>query len=134
MNDNIRVYEEPSLKGRITIGRQVGYSKEVYCREQLIALLCKAQKALSKETDIKLSARLSEGAIIFAGQNEPCFILDFINYPKFPVTPKEMKQGVTFIAKKLLQSCHQNRIVAEFNDQTIMLDLSDEFDPGIELD
>lgn len=131
ITDNIREYEKPSINGRITIGRRIGYSRKMYGRKHLVENLFAAQTALSKSKGITLSARLTKGSILLAGQDEPCFILDFINYPRFPVTPEQMKAGVLFIARTLLQYCQQNRIVVELDDKTRMLDLTDEIDPGI---
>ena len=70
---------------------------------------------------------------MFLGQDEPSVTLSFINYPKFPVKEDAFKKGVSFIAEELIRELKQNRTVIVFNNETLMLEKSDEIDKNIDL-
>lgn len=131
--DSIRIHDVSSLKATITIGRKRGYSEDLIPVSDFYTVLSDLQLELKKTLDIALSARVTESTIIFAGQNEPCLVITFINYPKFPITHQKLKEGAIFIAKHLMTLLKQRRIVVEFQDQTLMLDVNDDIDPKINL-
>jgi hypothetical protein len=68
---------------KITLGTQVGYSKEIISEDDLISYLQYYKDTLIKEKDLFLSACLTECKIILSGQIEPHYQLSFINYPRF---------------------------------------------------
>lgn len=123
------------LDFRITynIGLNKGYSDEAWSQEELKSKLSKAQHKLKDNHNILLSAKVTLCDIVFLGQDEPSVTLSFINYPKFPVTEDSFKKGVSFIAEELMIELKQNRIVIVFDDETLMLEKSDEIDKNIDL-
>lgn len=123
----------PTLKAEITIGLNKEYSDETWSIEELKSKLFKVQHKLKEEHEILLSTKVNLCDIVFLGQDEPSVTLSFINYPKFPITEDLFKKGVSFIAEELMIELKQNRIVIVFDDETLMLEKSDEIDKNIDL-
>ena len=84
----------PTFTATVTVGMQLGYSKQLYQKSQLIALLQKFQQQQITERKVFLSTCVSECEIVLSGQVEPHLKLDFINYPKFPLEEKQFKEEV----------------------------------------
>ena len=98
----------------------------------MIKAIQQYQNSLISERDIYLSVNVSECEIVLSGQNEPHLNLAFINYPRFEMTPEELKKEVLSISEYLMDEFRQNRIVIVFNDETVMLENNSEVDPRIE--
>jgi hypothetical protein len=62
---------------------------------------------------------------------EPHVQLRFINYPRKVLTPGKFRASVEHVATELMHQFEQNRIVIEFPDEMLMLERSDEMDPGV---
>ena len=123
----------PAFKADITIGLHKGYSDSLWSLNELKTSLNKAQKLLKESKEILLSAKVTLCDIVFLGQDEPSVTISFINYPKFPIEKESFKEGVEFIARTILDDLKQNRIVIVFDDETTMLEQSDEIDKNIKL-
>ena len=115
----------------ITLGLEIGYSKEHYNKEYLINELQKYQKQRIDEAIIYLSASISECNIVLSGQNEKHIKLEFINYPKFPLEVEVFKNEIIKLGSHLLNKMQQNRTVIVFPDETIMLEVDEGIDPRI---
>ena len=115
----------------ITIGLEIGYTKENYSKEYLINELQEYQKKRIDEASIYLSASVSECNIVLSGQDEKHLKLEFINYPKFPMDVEVFKKEITKLASYLLNKVKQNRTVIVFPDETIMLEIDGAIDPRI---
>lgn len=63
---------------------------------------------------------------IYTKGREPGVIVGFINYPRFPSTPEEIKLRALDLSQILLRECHQMRLSIVFPDETIMLSNMDE--------
>jgi len=74
---------------------------------------------------------VSECSIVLSGQKEPHLKLEFINYPKFPLTTKVFKKEIVDLGAYLLDKMQQNRTVVVFTDETIMLELDEAIDTRI---
>ena len=123
--------EVKPMKAEITIGLNKHYTKEKNTLSEVTTELSSAQTRLNKELNIQLSAKVTPCKIVFAGQDEESVTLSFINYPKFPIKEEEFYRGVEFIARQLMASLEQNRIVIEYVDKTVMFERSEEIDPNI---
>ena len=123
----------PTFKADITIGLHKGYSDAQWSLNEFKTSLVKAQKLLKESKGMLLSAKVTLCDIVFLGQDEPSLTISFINYPKFPIEREAFKEGVEFIARMLLDDLKQNRIVIVFDDETMMLEKSDEIDRNIDL-
>jgi hypothetical protein len=66
-----------------------------------------------------------------SGQIEPHIILNFINYPKFPVKIEILKKEVEELTKQLMIEFKQNRTIIEYLDETLMLEQTEDIDPRI---
>ncbi len=115
----------------ITIGLEVGYSKELYSKDYALKELQSYQRKRITEANIYLSASVSECSIVLSGQNESHLKLEFINYPKFPLDVEVFKNEISALAKHLLKKLKQNRIVIVFSDETIMLEQNETIDSRI---
>lgn len=115
----------------ITIGLEIGYTKENYNKEHLINELQEYQKKRIEEANIYLSASVSECNIVLSGQNEKHIKLEFINYPKFPLEVDMFKKEIIKLGSHLLNKMKQNRTVIVFSDETIMLEVDEAIDPRI---
>jgi len=115
----------------ITLGLEIGYSKELYKKEYLIQTLQEYQRQRIDEASIYLSASISECIIVLGGQEEKHIKLEFINYPKFPLDVEVFKQEIIELGTHFLKEMQQNRTVIVFTDETIMLEIDAAIDPRI---
>jgi hypothetical protein len=115
----------------ITIGLEIGYTREHYSKEYLINELQEYQKKRIDESGVYLSASVSECIIVLSGQVEKHLKLEFINYPKFPLEVEVFKKEVVKLGSYLLYKIQQNRTVIVFSDETIMLEIDEAIDPRI---
>jgi hypothetical protein len=115
----------------ITLGLEIGYSKELYKKEYLVQTLQEYQRQRIDEASIYLSASISECTIVLGGQEEKHIKLEFINYPKFPLDVEVFKQEIIELGTHFLKEMQQNRTVIVFTDETIMLEIDATIDPRI---
>jgi hypothetical protein len=115
----------------ITLGLEIGYSKELYKKEYLIHTLQEYQRQRIDEASIYLSASITECIIVLGGQEEKHIKLEFINYPKFPLEVEVFKEEVIKLGAHFLKEMQQNRTVIVFTDETIMLEIDEAIDPRI---
>ncbi len=120
-----------TFQASIFIGLEYGYSQKQIDENLVIESLSELQKQLSKEKDIYLSASVSKTVIVLNNQKEPHLKIDFINYPKFPLSEEILKDEVLIFGKELMKQFEQNRIIIIFTDETVMLEQSNEIDPRI---
>ena len=121
----------PSFSATITIGLRKEYSEQIIDKSAIISYLQSYQEKLIKEKDIYLSASVTECNIVLSSQDEPHLRLGFINYPKFPLDIIVLKNEIENLAKHMMAVCEQNRVVLEFDDETVMFEFSDKIDPRI---
>ncbi len=120
-----------TFQASIFIGLEIGYTQKKINKNLVIELLSELQKQLSKEKDIYLSASVSKTVIVLNNHKEQHLKIDFINYPKFPLSEEIFKDEVLIIGKELMKQFEQNRIIIIFTDETVMLEASEELDPRI---
>lgn len=120
-----------SFFSTIVIGLNKGYSDENFTKPDLIGFLQEYQRSRIHESKVFLSAAVSECEIVLNYQVEPHIKLDFINYPKFPLSFDIFKHEIEKCACYLMDKMEQNRIVIAFNDETVMLEKSSQVDPGV---
>jgi hypothetical protein len=120
-----------TFTGVITLGLEIGYSKEFYNKDFLIQTLQGYQKQRINEANIYLSASVSECSIVLSGQEEKHVKFEFINYPKFPLEVEVFKKEITKLGAHLLNVMKQNRTVIVFTDETVMLEIDEAIDPRI---
>lgn len=80
-----------------------------------------------------LSAKVSLCEIICLGQEEPSATIEFIQYPKFIYEEELLKASIIFFTERVQQALEQNRTVIVFDDETIMLEKTNNIDPNINL-
>tara|TARA_R110002033_G_scaffold142475_3_gene180790 strand:- start:622 stop:1005 length:384 start_codon:yes stop_codon:yes gene_type:complete len=127
----MNIEKTKTFQATINIGLEVGYTNNVYDKEQLIKELQAYQEQKINNDNVYLSASVIECNIVLNGQNEKHLKLEFINYPKFVLAIEEFKAEVFSLAKYLLMKMKQNRTVVVFTDETIMLEINKEIDPKI---
>ena len=118
-------------KATLLIGLQRGYTNELIEEEMVLDELKKHQDMLIKTEGIYLSANCFLSKIVLSGQQEQHLNLQFINYPKFPLSLETFKTSVEIVAESLMNKFEQNRIVIQFHDANVMLENGDDIDPNI---
>jgi len=116
---------------RVSFGLNRHYSDELLLKEDVIKAIQAYQAKLISERDIYLSVSISDALIVLRNQKEPHLILNFINYPRFPLNHSELKQEIENLVKHLMAMFSQNRVVIEFHDETVMFERSKDIDPRI---
>lgn len=107
------------------------YTEELLLKEDVIEEIQAHQAKLINEKEIYLSVSISDALIVLNNQKEPHLILNFINYPRFPLNDADLKSEIENLVKHLMAIFSQNRVVIEFDDETVMLDKSSDIDPRI---
>ena len=120
-----------TFQASIFIGLEIGYTQKKINKNLVIESLSELQKQLSKEKDIYFSASVSKTVIVLNNHKEQHLKIDFINYPKFPISEEIFKDEVLHFGKELMKQFEQNRILIIYTDQTVMLEASEELDPRI---
>lgn len=120
-----------TYNGSITMGLQKGYTDDLISKKDFIGYLQDYQKSRASISQVFLSASVTECDIVLNDQVEPHLRLDFINYPKFPLSYSVFKQEIIDCVAYMMEKMEQNRIVIVFNDETIMLENSEQVDPRV---
>lgn len=120
-----------TFQASIFIGLEYGYTQKQINENLVIESLSELQKQLSAEKNIFLSASVSKTNIVLNDQNEQHLKIDFINYPKFPLSEEIFKDEVLHFGKELMKQFEQNRILIIYTDETVMFEQSEEIDPRI---
>ena len=133
MNQLMKIKETKikTFQASIFVGLEYGYSQKLIKENSVIESLSELQKQLSKNKNVFMSASVSNTTIILNNQKEPHLKIDFINYPKFPLSEEIFKDEVLHFGKELMKQFEQNRILIIYTDQTVMLEQSEETDPRI---
>ena len=121
----------PKWSACITIGMQKGYTVERISLKEIKSYLQEIQEIQIKREQLYLSANVLLSDIVLSGLDEPHVNFNFINYPRFPATEAQLKNGVLEIARYLMHKMEQNRIVITFDKEIIMLEKSSEIDKSI---
>lgn len=131
MSMEIKETKIKTFQASIFIGLEIGYTQKPIDENLVIRSLSELQKQLSKHKNLFLSAAVSKTVIVLNDQKEPHLKIDFVNYPKFPLEVNIIKDEVISLAKHLMKEFEQNRVLVVANDETIMLEISEEIDPRI---
>lgn len=123
----------PTFRATINIGLQVGYTSQKLSKADIIDYIQSYQRQLIHKSKIYLSASVTDCDIVLDEQIEPHLKLEFINYPRFPLSINVLKSKVTELAGNLMSYFHQNRIAIVFSDETLMLEGDSNIDPRISL-
>lgn len=120
-----------TFQASVFIGLEYGYTQKQIDENLVIESLSELQKQLSKGKNTFLSASVSKTIIVLNNQQEQHLKIDFINYPKFPLSEEVFKEEVLHFGKELMKQFEQNRILIIYTDETVMLEQSDKIDPRI---
>ena len=119
------------FSAKVTLGLELGYTERLIEKTKIIQHIQKIQNDLIKSKNIFLSVSISDTNIVMGGQIEPHIILNFINYPKFPVKIEILKKEIEELTKQLMIEFKQNRTIIEYLDETLMLEQTEDIDPRI---
>lgn len=121
------------FSAKVTLGLEKGYTKEPIDKSLVLKFIQNYQDQLINDKGLLLSVSLSESTIVLSGQEEPHLNLNFINYPKFPLEDTVLKAEIENMIKSLMSEFHQNRVVIEYVDETVMLENLSKIDPRIKV-
>jgi len=104
-----------TYQATIYLGLTEGYGKVTHTSCEV--------KALCQEycNRVGLCITLTELDFIYKGGCEFGAAIGFINYPRFPSTPEDIKANALALAKELKQKMGQIRVSVVCSDETIML-------------
>ena len=122
-----------TFTAQAVIGFYKGYSTELITFQEFKNALFIGQQKTKKQFNVMLSTKITLCEIVFLGQEEPSITIDFIQYPKFPVEEKLMKNAIIYLIEFLMDTLFQNRTVIVFSDETICLENTEAIDPKIDL-
>ena len=128
---DIKKFSVPPFSAVITLGMNEGYTNKMITKETVIVCIQEYQDQRISESDIYLSVCISECEIVMSGQVEPHLKLHFINYPQFKLHESELIHEIENLAKYLMSELSQNRMVIEFDGETVMLERDSQIDPRI---
>lgn len=95
---------------RLFIGSRFGYVGKSFSKEELIGRL---RTYFAENPDAGLCVRVSELTFVAPGYIEDGFELAASNYPRFPLSHKEIDERMDKLAKFVLQDLQQRRISIE---------------------
>ena len=67
---------------------------------------------------VGLCVNISKSDYIYTMGEESGFVVEIINYPRFPDTPENIRDKAKNLAERLMESCCQGSYTIEFPDQT----------------
>jgi len=114
----------PKWSACITIGMIRGYTKERIELNEVKKHLKFIQEIQIKREQLYLSANVYLSDILLSGHDEPHVNLNFINYPRFPASDAQLKNGVLEIAEYLQIRLAQNRVLISFDNEITMLEVN----------
>lgn len=117
------------FQARVNFGLNRGYSEELIPKEDILRDIQIYQSKLLSQKNIHLSVSISDSLVVLLKQREPHLVLNFINYPRFPLEEPVIKSEIENIIQYLMSVFDQNRVVIEYRDETVMLEYSEEVDP-----
>ncbi|MBK8329309.1 MAG: hypothetical protein IPL09_07535 [Bacteroidetes bacterium] len=121
----------PKCTASLCIGMRKGYTDQSIELNEIKKILREIQEIQIKREQLYLSANVYLSAIVLSGHVEPHFNLSFIQYPRFPASEIQLRDGVLEIGAYLMDKLQQNRIVITFDNEIIMLENSREIDKKI---
>lgn len=118
---------------KLNIGLQKNYDNTYYAKSDYIQFLQEYQTKLITEKGIHLSAAVQEFELVYGNLVEKHLVLNFVNYPKFPLEINIFKKNINLLGKKMMEQFNQNRIMIEYPDETIVFEIDPKIDPKISL-
>lgn len=106
---------EPTYTATIYVGLKDRDTGIIYSMEM-------AEKVIQEYVDeIGLCVTITPMRYIYTNGSEPGFAVGFINYPRFPDTPENIKTKAITLAERLLNVFKQFKVSIVFSDKTVMI-------------
>lgn len=121
----------PPFSAKVTLGLERGYSGEAIDEQEVIRYIQELQDKQIREKSFYLSVSVSKCNIVLSGQYESHLILEFINYPRFPLDTDVLKKEIEWMTHQLMDKFEQNRTVIQYPDETVMFEKEKAIDPRI---
>lgn len=127
----MKITRHAPFSASINLGRKIGFDGRLLSEEEVKEFISAYQDQLISSKKVYLSVCISDCRILLGGLDEPHFRLGFINYPKFSLPLPDLKYEIEELARSLLTRFSQNRMVIEYMNETVMLEVTDEIDPAV---
>ena len=75
--------------------------------------------------EVGLCVTVTPTRYIYTNGGEPGCMIGFINYPRFPSTPDEIREKALALAGRLRAAFNQYKVSVVFPDETVMLESKD---------
>lgn len=108
--------EVTSYSAQIWVGLRVQYSELIHDIDE-VRDLC--DQYVNEE---KQCVTITETEFRYVDGWEPGVIVGFVNYPRYPMEPKEIKARALQLAEILMYGLDQYRVTVTFLDKTVMLE------------
>ena len=108
--------ELDSYNVQIWVGLRVGYTDTIHTMEE-VEKICDAYV-----NEVKDCVTITPTQFRYVDGNEPGVIVGYINYPRFPRTPKEITTRALALGEVLMYGLDQNRVSVTTPDKTYMLE------------
>jgi hypothetical protein len=112
----------PTYNAQIYVGLRHGYTGLITSFEFVESFIQKWADELGACVSV------TRTKFVYTKGNEPGIIVGFINYPRFPLEPKELESRVMELAQKLLIFCQQMNVSIVFPKNTLMISNQEEID------
>lgn len=131
--DTTKEIKHKTYTAKVNIGLKKNYDNTYYEKKEYIEYLQNYQSNLIKEQKIHLSATVQKFELVYGNLVEKHLVLNFVNYPKFPLEINIFKKNINLLAKKMMEQFDQNRIMIEYTDETIVFEKDETIAPKISL-
>jgi hypothetical protein len=111
-----KTIEVKTFQAQIWMGFKEGYDGPVHTMEEL--------KGICKEyvDNVKLCVTLNPTGFIYVNGDEPGAMIGLIQYPRFVITEKEIKEKAIELARIIMVAFKQFRCTVVTNDKTYLLE------------
>jgi hypothetical protein len=111
-----KAIEVKTFEAKIWMGLMEGYDGPVH------NILEAQEICMNYVNDVKLCVTLSPTKFIYVNGNEPGVVIGLIQYPRFRISEKEIKEKAIELARIMMVEFKQFRCTVVTTDQTYMLE------------
>lgn len=110
------IKELPTFSAKIFLGLEEGYGGIVHTLDE-VRLFCQ------NHCDVfQVGLNIQQVEFFYVGGNEPGVSIEFIQYPRFPRHPEEIREMAIELAEILITIFRQQRCTIVCTDKTILIE------------
>jgi hypothetical protein len=111
----------PTYTGSLSVGFRAGYTDLIHDKSEAVAVI---QEYCNR---VGLCVTVTDTTFIYTQSPatphgfEPGIVVGFINYPRFPCEPEDIRKHATAVGELLKAALGQNRVTVVYPDETSMV-------------